>query len=63
VAFLRDGRPLEYTSSVMRADRYQITLDLVAGTGCCGRCATSWSWTETGAEQPLGRGENKRRIG
>ncbi len=33
VAFLRDGRPLEYTRSVMRADRYQITLDLVSGTG------------------------------
>jgi GntR family transcriptional regulator len=29
VAFLPDARPLEYTRSVMRADRYQITLDLV----------------------------------
>jgi GntR family transcriptional regulator len=33
VAYLRDGRPLEYTRSVMRADRYQITLDLVSGSG------------------------------
>jgi GntR family transcriptional regulator len=33
VAFLSDGRALEYTSSVMRADRYQITLDLVRGQG------------------------------
>jgi GntR family transcriptional regulator len=33
VAFVKDGRPLEYTSSVMRADRYQITLDLVRGDG------------------------------
>lgn len=33
VAFLRDGRPLEFTCSVMRADRYQITLDLVRGQG------------------------------
>jgi GntR family transcriptional regulator len=33
VACLKDGRPLEYTASVMRADRYQITLDLVRGNG------------------------------
>lgn len=28
-AFLPDGRPLEHTSSAMRADRYQISLELV----------------------------------
>jgi GntR family transcriptional regulator len=28
-AFLPDGRPLEHTLSAMRADRYQITLELV----------------------------------
>jgi len=33
VAYLPGGRPLEYTRSVMRADRWQITLDLVRGSG------------------------------
>lgn len=33
VACLRSGRALEYTRSVRRADRYQITLDLVKGDG------------------------------
>ena len=31
VAYRPGGRPLEYTRSVMRADRWQITLDLVRG--------------------------------
>ena len=29
VAFLADGRPLEYVRSIMRGDRYKLTLDLV----------------------------------
>jgi GntR family transcriptional regulator len=32
-AFLSDGQPLEHTSSAMRADRYQITLELVKSGG------------------------------
>jgi GntR family transcriptional regulator len=32
-AFLPDGRPLEHTTSAMRADRYQITLELVKRGG------------------------------
>jgi GntR family transcriptional regulator len=29
VVFLADGRPLEYVQSIMRGDRYKLTLDLV----------------------------------
>jgi GntR family transcriptional regulator len=35
-AFLPDGQPLEHTSSAMRADRYQITLELVKSGGAHG---------------------------
>jgi GntR family transcriptional regulator len=35
-AFLPDGKPLEHTSSAMRADRYQITLELVKSGGAHG---------------------------
>ena len=33
VAYLADGRPLEYVQSVMRGDRYKIVLDLVKQPG------------------------------
>ena len=33
VAYLADGRPLEYVESMMRGDRYKVVLDLVQKTG------------------------------
>ena len=65
VAFLRDGRPLEFTSSVMRADRYQITLDLVRGNGVLRpvRNVVELDGDGSGARTSARQGENRRRIG
>jgi GntR family transcriptional regulator, N-acetylglucosamine utilization regulator len=65
VAFLRDGRPLEYTCSVMRADRYQITLDLVRGEGVLRpvRNVVELDGGESGARSAASQGQNRRRIG
>jgi GntR family transcriptional regulator len=65
VAFLRDGRPLEFTSSVMRADRYQITLDLVRGEGVLRpvRNVVELDGDGGGARASAQQRENKRRIG
>jgi DNA-binding GntR family transcriptional regulator len=30
LTFLADGRPFEFVTSVMRGDRYEIVLDLIA---------------------------------
>ena len=63
VAFLRDGRPLEYTSSVMRADRYQITLDLVRGDGVLRPVRNVVELDGDGSGATARQRENKRRIG
>ena len=65
MAFLRDGRPLEYTSSVMRADRYQITLDLVRGDGVLRpvRNVVELDGYGSGGRASARQRENKRRIG
>ena len=65
VAFLRDGRPLEYTCSVMRADRYQITLDLVRGEGVLRpvRNVVELDGDGGGARSAASQGQNRRRIG
>ena len=64
VAFLRDGRPLEYTCSVMRADRYQITLDLVRGEGVLRpvRNVVELDGDRSGP-RATPQGQNRRRIG
>jgi GntR family transcriptional regulator len=64
VAFLRDGRPLEYTRSVMRADRYQITLDLVRGNGVLRPVREVVSMHgDGGAAAASGTPKKKRRMG
>jgi GntR family transcriptional regulator len=64
VAFLKDGRPLEYTASVMRADRYQITLDLVRGHGVLRPVREAVSLDGVGgAAAAGGPRKNRRRIG
>ena len=64
VAFVRAGRPLEYTSSVMRADRYQITLDLVRGDGVLRpvRNVVELDGYGSGGRASARQRENKRRI-
>jgi GntR family transcriptional regulator len=65
VAFLGDGRPLEYTCSVMRADRYQITLDLVRGEGVLRpvRSVVGLDRKGGGASAPRGKQKANRRMG
>lgn len=64
VAFLRNGRPLEYTCSVMRADRYQITLDLVRGNGVLRPAREVVSLDgEKSAGAARGAWRKKRRMG
>ena len=64
VAFLRDGRPLEYTCSVMRADRYQITLELVKRDGVL-RLVRNGVSLDGDTIEAAGRGplRKKRRMG
>jgi GntR family transcriptional regulator len=63
VALLRDGRPLEYTASVMRADRYQITLDLVRGNGVLRPAREVVSMDGVGgAGAASGSRKNRRRM-
>lgn len=63
VAFLRDGRPLEYTCSVMRADRYQITLDLVRGEGVLRPVRNVVELDGAGSGPPAAPQRNRRSIG
>lgn len=62
VAYLRDGRPLEYTASVMRADRYQITLDLVRGHGVLRPTREMVSLKGIGGAAASGGTRKKRRM-
>jgi GntR family transcriptional regulator len=61
VALLRDGRPLEYTRSVMRADRYQITLDLVSGSGVLRPAREVLSTDASGGSAAASGAPRKRR--
>ena len=59
-AFLPDGRPLEHTTSAMRADRYQITLELVKRGGSLRAYPPPETRTES-SSLPLPRAVKKHR--